>query len=113
MNSTQDMIKFSALEYKPAGTGLISPAGTVSKRYQDSNGNQKSLIDIYLPIPQDINSANTAGWSEGDFNAMPLPFQFSKSTGQAGAGQKTEEDIKQEVITALKIVVLVEILVLI
>ena len=29
-------------------------------------------------------------------------FQFSKSTGQAGAGQKTGEDIKQEVITALK-----------
>ena len=100
---TQDMIKFSALEYKPAGTGLISPAGTVSKRYQDSNGNQKSLIDIYLPIPQDINSANTAGWSESDFNAIAAAaFQFSKSTGQAGAGQKTGEDIKQEVITALK-----------
>lgn len=100
---TQDMIKFSALEYKPAGTGLISPAGTVSKRYQDSNGNQKSLIDIYLPIPQDINSANTAGWSEGDFNAIAAAaFQFSKSVGQAGAGQKTGDDIKQEVITALK-----------
>ena len=102
-NPTQDLIKFSALEYKPAGTGLISPAGTVSKRYQDSNGNQKSLIDIYLPIPQDINSANTAGWSERDFNAIAAAaFQFSKSTGQAGAGQKTGEDIKQEVITALK-----------
>ena len=101
--STQDMIKFSALEYKPAGTGLISPAGTVSKRYQDSNGNQKSLADIYLPIPQDINATNTAGWSEGDFNAIAAAaFQFSKSTGQMGAGQKTGEDIKQEVITALK-----------
>ena len=100
---TQDMIKFSALEYKPAGTGLISPAGTVSKRYQDSNGNQKSLIDIYLPIPQDINAANTAGWSENDFNAIAAAaFQFSKSVGQAGAGQKTGDDIKQEVITALK-----------
>lgn len=102
-NSTQDLIKFSALEYKPAGTGLISPAGTVSKRYQDSNGNQKSLIDIYLPIPQDINAANTAGWSENDFNAIAAAaFQFSKSVGQAGAGQKTGDDIKQEVITALK-----------
>ena len=102
-DSTQDMIKFSALEYRPAGTGLISPAGTVSKRYQDSNGNQKSLIDIYLPIPQDINSANTAGWSEGDFNAIAAAaFQFSKSAGQAGAGLKTGEDIKNEVATALK-----------
>lgn len=102
-DSTQDMIKFSALEYKPAGTGLISPAGTVSKRYQDSNGNQKSIADIYLPIPQDINAANTAGWSENDFNAIAAAaFQFSKSTGQRGAGQKTGEDIKQEVITALK-----------
>ena len=102
-DSTQDMIKFSALEYRPAGTGLISPAGTVSKRYQDSNGNQKSLIDIYLPIPQDINSANTAGWSEGDFNAIAAAaFQFSKSVGQAGAGQKTGEDVKNEVATALK-----------
>ena len=29
----QDMIKFSALEYKPAGKGLISPSGKVSKDF--------------------------------------------------------------------------------
>ena len=42
-DSTQDMIKFSALEYKPAGKGLISPSGKVSKRFLEPDGSQKVL----------------------------------------------------------------------
>jgi hypothetical protein len=102
-NSKQDKIKFSALEYKPAGSGLISPAGTVSKRYDGESGNKKSLIDIYLPIPQDINSANTAGWSENDFSAVYAAlFQVSKGTAESGMGDKTVDGVRQEVTKALR-----------
>lgn len=102
-NSTQDLIKFSALEYKPVGNGLISPSGKASKRFLEANGSQKSLIDIYLPIPQDINSANTAGWSDKDFSAVYAAlFRVSKGAGEVGAGTNTVEGVKQEVVTALQ-----------
>ena len=104
-NSTQDLIKFSAIEYKPAGKGLISPSGKVSERFKElrPDGSQKSLIDIYLPIPQDINSANTAGWSEKDFSAVYAAlYRVSKGAGEIGAGDNTVDGVRQEVATALQ-----------
>ena len=102
-DSKQDMIKFSALEYKPAGKSLISPSGKVSKRFLEPDGSQKSLIDIYLPIPQDINSANTAGWSDKDFSAVYAAlYRASKGTGDIGAGKDTTENVKSEVAAALQ-----------
>ena len=99
----QDMIKFSALEYKPVGNSLISPSGKASERFLEPNGSQKSLIDIYLPIPQDINSANTAGWSEKDFSAVYAAlFRVSKGMGEVGAGDNTVDGVRQEVATALQ-----------
>ena len=101
--STQDLIKFSAMEYKPAGNGLISPAGTISKRYDGEGGNKKSLIDIYLPIPQDINSANTAGWSDNDFSAVYAAlFRVAKGSGEIGTGDNTVDGVRQEVTQALQ-----------
>ena len=97
------MIKFSALEYKPVGNSLISPSGKLSERFLEPNGSQKSLIDIYLPIPQDINSANTAGWSDRDFSAVYAAlFRVSKGAGDIGAGTDTTENVKQEVAAALQ-----------
>ena len=97
------MIKFSALEYKPVGNSLISPSGKVSERFLEPNGSQKSLIDIYLPIPQDINSANTAGWSERDFSAVYAAlYRTSKGTGEIGAGDNTVDGVRQEVAAALQ-----------
>ena len=102
-DSRQDMIKFSALEYRPAGKGLISPSGKVSKRFLEPDGSQKSLIDIYLPIPQDINSANTAGWGEKDFSAVYAAlYRTSKGMGDAGAGTDTVGNVKSEVAAALQ-----------
>ena len=102
-NSTQDLIKFSALEYKPVGNSLISPSGKASERFLEPNGSQKSLIDIYLPIPQDINSANTAGWSDKDFSAVYAAlFRISKGAGEIGAGDNTVEGVRQEVAAALQ-----------
>ena len=99
----QDMIKFSALEYKPVGNSLISPSGKASERFLEPNGSQKSLIDIYLPIPQDINSANTAGWSDKDFSAVYAAlFRISKGAGEIGAGDNTVDGVRQEVATALQ-----------
>ena len=102
---TQDMIKFSAIEYKPAGKGLISPSGKVSERFKElrPDGSQKTLIDIYLPIPQDINSANTAGWGEKDFSAVYAAlFRVSKGAGDIGAGKDTVGNVKSEVAAALQ-----------
>ena len=102
-DSTQDLIKFSALEYKPVGNSLISPSGKASERFLEPDGSQKSLIDIYLPIPQDINSANTAGWSDRDFSAVYAAlFRVSKGAGDIGAGTDTTENVKQEVAAALQ-----------
>ena len=104
-DSRQDMIKFSALEYKPAGKGLITPSGKVSERFKElkSDGSQKTLIDIYLPIPQDINSANTAGWSEKDFSAVYAAlYRIPKGLGDAGAGTDTVGNVRQEVTAALQ-----------
>ena len=102
-DSRQDMIKFSAIEYKPAGKGLITPSGKVSKRFLEPDGSQKSLIDIYLPIPQDINSANTAGWSEKDFSAVYAAlYRIPKGLGDAGAGTDTVGNVRQEVTAALQ-----------
>ena len=102
-DSTQDLIKFSALEYKPVGNSLISPSGKASERFLEPEGSQKSLIDIYLPIPQDINSANTAGWSDKDFSAVYAAlFRVSKGVGEIGAGDNTVEGVRQEVATALQ-----------
>ena len=99
----QDMIKFSALEYKPVGNSLISPSGKASERFLEPNGSQKSLIDIYLPIPQDINSANTAGWSDKDFSAVYAAlFRVSKGAGEIGAGDNTVDGVRQEVAAALQ-----------
>ena len=101
----QDMIKFSALEYKPVGKGLISPSGKASERFKElrPDGSQKSLIDIYLPIPQDINSANTAGWSDKDFSAVYAAlYRVSKGAGEIGAGDNTVDGVRQEVATALQ-----------
>ena len=99
----QDMIKFSALEYKPVGNSLISPSGKASERFLEPNGSQKSLIDIYLPIPQDINSANTAGWSDKDFSAVYAAlYRVSKGAGEIGAGDNTVDGVRQEVATALQ-----------
>ena len=99
----QDMIKFSALEYKPVGNSLISPSGKASERFLEPDGSQKSLIDIYLPIPQDINSANTAGWSDRDFSAVYAAlFRVSKGMGEAGAGDNTVDGVRQEVAAALQ-----------
>ena len=102
-DSTQDLIKFSALEYKPVGNSLISPSGKASERFLEPDGSQKSLIDIYLPIPQDINSANTAGWSDRDFSAVYAAlFRVSKGLGEVGAGDNTVDGVRQEVATALQ-----------
>ena len=102
-NSTQDLIKFSALEYKPVGNSLISPSGKASERFLEPDGSQKSLIDIYLPIPQDINSANTAGWSDKDFSAVYAAlFRVSKGAGEIGAGDNTVDGVRQEVAAALQ-----------
>ena len=102
-DSTQDLIKFSALEYKPVGNSLISPSGKASERFLEPNGSQKSLIDIYLPIPQDINSANTAGWSDRDFSAVYAAlFRVSKGMGEVGAGDNTVDGVRQEVAAALQ-----------
>ena len=102
---TQDMIKFSAIEYKPVGKGLISPSGKVSERFKElrPDGSQKTLIDIYLPIPQDINSANTAGWGAKDFSAVYAAlYRTSKGMGDAGAGTDTVGNVKSEVAAALQ-----------
>ena len=104
-DSRQDMIKFSAIEYKPIGKGLISPSGKASERFKElrPDGSQKSLIDIYLPIPQDINSANTAGWGEKDFSAVYAAlYRTSKGLGDAGAGTDTVGNVKSEVAAALQ-----------
>ena len=97
--SAQDMIKFSALEYKPIGKGLVDQGAGASSRYEG----QKSLIDIYLPIPQDINASNTAGWNDKDFDAAYAAlFRVSKGLGDNGAGDDTVENVKNEVIQALQ-----------
>jgi hypothetical protein len=74
---TQDVIKFTILQYKPS---LAGGNATQTGRIVDLNGIVKGttvLGSITLPIPAGINDGNTVGWSMDTINDL----QEAASTG--------------------------------
>ena len=81
LSLVQDVIKFSILEYSPSlakGNRNESGLGSKKSRVVTLEGNNpiikgsKRIGVITLPIPAGISDSNTAGWQQGDANALQM-----------------------------------------
>tara|TARA_B100000579_G_scaffold138217_1_gene112247 strand:+ start:45 stop:1439 length:1395 start_codon:yes stop_codon:yes gene_type:complete len=66
-SSGQDLIKFSALEFKPSE---VRGLGFGEKSMSDTR--IKSSKVVFLPIPGGISDGNSASWSEGRMDAVQI-----------------------------------------
>lgn len=78
-SEVQDVIKFSILEYSPSlakGNRSESGLGSEKSRVVTLKGinpivkGSKRIGTIILPIPAGISDSNTAGWQQGEANAL-------------------------------------------
>jgi len=69
----QDWLKITIKEYKRAGSVATSSGGTISGKAGTllggaAGGDTKAII--YLAVPNDINTSNTANWGDDDMNSL-------------------------------------------
>lgn len=90
MNSTQDTIVFTAVEYIPPGLG---ETGSVAGQRQNPNRSTKGTVT--LPIQAQISDGNAVGWAEGNLNEL-----FRKALNTATGlvlGQENTETINKAI----------------
>ena len=81
--STQDVIKFTMLEYIPTDISMSSGAFGIDSSARKENRN--SIGTVILPIPGGIQDSNKVNWSGQNMNALEIAAaNFALNTIQSG-----------------------------
>lgn len=80
--TTQDVVQFTMLEYRPQEFDATQAGFTARKR--DVSG--KGIGTVYLPVPAGIRDSNGANWTSADMNAFQAAIvDLSKESIEKGA----------------------------
>ena len=99
-SEVQDVIRFSILEYSPSlakGNRSESGLGSEKSRVVTLEGNNPIIKGstrigmITLPIPAGISDSNTAGWQQGEANA--LTTELTKGVDTLFSGGTPEQSV--------------------
>jgi len=91
-SSGQDLIKFSALEFKPT---QISGLGFGQKAMTDSRVRTGKVV--FLPIPGGISDGNSASWSEGRMDAAQIAGADIAIASMEKGGAGFEESMGRQI----------------
>lgn len=103
LEDTSDYLSIKILKYIPKGIdtqpGTFNIA-TESQKVSTALKQKENILKyIYLPIPNNINDANSVTWGADSLN--PVAAAGVSLTGQVIAGQKSIQDVINEVLSTV------------